>query len=408
MRIVIFGCGIVAKKTYGFLGAERVDFFCDNNIQNVGKKLYNKPILSYKEMLELGKKQRMLLILGVNGYNAQVIARQLLKDGIENYVVAKYIPGFDERERITEEDFMKLCEETTQLKLMIRFLNEEVENERAQNQYLKKHTDITALKPATGFFRKKQLECVEQTKKVLAFLENNCPIECWITGGTLIGSVRHGGFIPWDDDIDFGIMRKDIYNLIQFFKDYSAVVIPGKCPCDGYEGRASISKYDTFEEALRACNKEYILGIHPDFMHIYTLMDNKLRVALELFPFDFYKDTTTIEQYKQYVSEGFRKKKEFNSYKEWFEYCYDKIENSGLVSLSPTQKILPGIDSFIYRGLWNIDKFLSYDTVFPLKQIEFEGIQVNCVNDAIHYMPHEYPDWKEYPEMFNLSEIQEE
>ena len=26
MRIVIFGCGIVAKKTYGFLGAERVDF----------------------------------------------------------------------------------------------------------------------------------------------------------------------------------------------------------------------------------------------------------------------------------------------------------------------------------------------------------------------------------------------
>ena len=123
---------------------------------------------------------------------------------------------------------------------------------------------------------------------------------------------------------------------------------------------------------------------------------------------NFYKDTTTIEQYKQYVSEGFRKKKEFDSYKEWFEYCYDKIENSGLVSLSPTQKILPGIDSFIYRGLWNIDEFLSYDTVFPLKQIDFEGIQVNCVNDEIRYMPHEYPDWKEYPEMFNLSEIQEE
>lgn len=120
MRIVIFGCGIVAKKTYHFLGDEKVDFFCDNNVQNVGKTLYNKPILSYKEMLELEKKQRMLLILGVNGYNAQVIARQLLKDGIENYVVAKYIPGFDERERITEEDFMKLCEETTQLKLMTK------------------------------------------------------------------------------------------------------------------------------------------------------------------------------------------------------------------------------------------------------------------------------------------------
>lgn len=78
--------------------------------------------------------------------------------------------------------------------------------------------DFAALKqrfnPEGSLLRRHQLKMLE----MLQFVDRVCKkygITYSLSGGTLLGAVRHKGFIPWDDDLDIELLRAEYLRLIE-------------------------------------------------------------------------------------------------------------------------------------------------------------------------------------------------
>ena len=68
--------------------------------------------------------------------------------------------------------------------------------------------------PDGSKLRNLQLKTLEILDAVDAICKRN-NIPYWLASGTLIGAVRHGGFIPWDDDLDIEILYSDRKRFVE-------------------------------------------------------------------------------------------------------------------------------------------------------------------------------------------------
>lgn len=72
--------------------------------------------------------------------------------------------------------------------------------------------DANTLSP----IQKYELDIMKEILKI--FDQEN--IRYYMQGGTMLGAVRHKGFIPWDDDIDIGVLRPDYDRFIKICEKY--------------------------------------------------------------------------------------------------------------------------------------------------------------------------------------------
>ena len=93
---------------------------------------------------------------------------------------------------------------------------------RAQIDSLKKMMDsccdITKCKKASGTLRDVQIAKLKLARILISIFEQN-NIEYWLDFGSLIGVIRHQGFIPWDDDIDIAVTRQDYIKVLNILSE---------------------------------------------------------------------------------------------------------------------------------------------------------------------------------------------
>jgi len=124
--------------------------------------------------------------------------------------------------------------------------------------------------------KKIQLDILKYTADIC---EKN-DINYFLGGGTLLGAVRHKGYIPWDDDIDIMVPREDYERLIEVFNCNENSVYELLCykNCDDYYYPfAKIVNKKTKMEELKF-NEIKKMGVYIDVFPIDFLPDDEKKI----------------------------------------------------------------------------------------------------------------------------------
>ena len=241
----------------------------------------------------------------------------------------------------------------------------------------KQYNDITKIPPAEGFLREYQLALFVILKEFDRICKLN-HIRYWLSGGTLLGAMRHKGFIPWDDDVDVDMMREDYEKFPSIFN-----------ACTKYA--------DLYCELWRDKNARATC--------ILKIKHRKIKqISIDIFPHDFYF-TTVRGKDKKRLNKKIKKLRKGLSYSFFrindTQKLMDKIKYLTLNIINQNIEVDERISPSIHWGLdfphrWN-NWIYDYDQIFPLKNIEFEGCLFSCPANADFMLRNIYGEYMNFP-----------
>ncbi len=214
--------------------------------------------------------------------------------------------------------------------------------------------------------------------------ENN--IQWWLSSGTLLGAARHNGFIPWDDDMDIVLLKKDYKRLEKILINLNS------------------------EDFVFHCGKT-----DTDYINVFgKFRKRKGRVQSNSIRYDYYKwkgigfDIFAIEK-TNYFSAFCASKLYSNSMKITLKIKQRVIRHSIINVLHvinnwlifPILRLIglcnPNNEYHYVLGTgWPKHSFYMKHT-FPLAQTEFEGYQMPVPFDMDEYLTLVYGDWRKQP-----------
>ena len=227
------------------------------------------------------------------------------------------------------------------------------------------------------------LKCTQELcLDLLDFIANVCRkhgIAFWMDCGTALGSKRHGGYVPWDDDADIAMTRTDYMK----FKE----VIDSEIKQCNLEDIITIEESRIFNNRVNA------------FITIFIKLPDGVFAAVDIFPMDYiaeipdgiekiYKETR--EKFNDDIFNGKDKTESMNE-------VYKTLK----LSLERQKYIIIGVDT--PKGKVNSPRIMKTDCVLPLSEGQFEDRRYPCPNNLDYYLTQIYgEDYKSIPQTLHF------
>lgn len=233
--------------------------------------------------------------------------------------------------------------------------------------------------------------------EILKYIEGMCEqnnLKYFIIGGTLLGAVRHKGFIPWDDDIDIMMSREDHKKLIQLIKNDNNERF-------GILDRSIDPNYPL--ELSKVIMKDTICILNDELKAV----QNECEIFVDVFTLEYFKDEVSRRN-RKYVRlfENARKKVVINNLK-------PSLFRTGLQVFRVASKIVVpinvidrfkkrySVENGAYAGFdvsQSSDFICRVEDIYPLKQIPFEDVKVWAPNNPDAILKYQYgPNYMELP-----------
>ena len=315
---------------------------------------------------------------GIENYHFDVIIILNQRHFVQNYTIIK-----DQNIDCIFHDMDEIVKKKLNCEQILRM--EDMKDDTAKNEQLTKE------------IQKELLPLLSEVKRVCE--KNKIPY--FLCAGSVLGAVRHKGFIPWDDDIDIGMVRKDYERFLK---------IADKELSNGYllmYGERSPNYYTCHARVFRD-HTALVIGVnrHLKMHHGFYL---------DIFPFDTLPEGEEAQnafywEEKEIANEytKMKKKKRYDGHNP----IKNLIANSEYYkrNLHSSKKIFERVNDVMCRyntehpkyiadlcAPYNKKLFFKYEDIFPTVDMEFEGEMYPIPGNYDTYLTTMYGDYMTLP-----------